>query len=160
MHEQDKSEASFQAKLLHTARANGWRVDVSDLHPDHRDPRFFRHLEAIAPKGKVRRFLEFLFGREGYIFTFGYHTHDSRRSQLGYFDVTLVHPRRQKLIFAELKKVGGYPTIPQRLWHAAKCLEDAAPGVIAVRIWDPRDWPAIVEELGGIDPYPRTPPAP
>ncbi len=54
--EPEKKEASFQAKLLHAARANGWRVDVADLHPEHRDERFFVHLQAIAPKGKVRSF--------------------------------------------------------------------------------------------------------
>ena len=150
----NKSEASFQAQLLHTARCNGWRIDVSDLSKYERDPRFFGHLEAIAPKGRVRSFLEYLWDRKDCIFTFGYHTHDSRRSQAGYFDVTLIHPRRRRLILAELKRDGEYPTIPQRLWYAAaKCLEDAAPGVVLVRIWRPKDWPEIVRELGGVDPY-------
>lgn len=154
LEEPRKTEASFQAKLLHTARVNGWRVDVADLHPEHRDERFYRHLEAIAPKGKVRRFLEFLLARTTPIFTFGYHTHDSRRSQKGYFDVTLIHPRRRKILLAELKRNGEYPMIEQRLWYAAaKCVEDAAPDAVMVRIYRPKDWPEIIETLGGIDPY-------
>lgn len=154
MNETDKSEASFACKLRHTAKLNGWRIDVGDLSKTNRDPRFFGHLEDIAPKGKVRRFLEFLWDRRDTMFTFGYHTHDSRNSQMGFFDETFIHPRRGLLLFVETKKVGSYPTVEQRLWYAAaKCVEDNANGAVLVKIWRPTDWPEIIEVLGGIDPY-------
>ncbi len=158
MNELDKSEASFACKLRHTAKLNGWRIDLGDLSKTNRDPRFFAHLQAIAPtRGKttgLRVFLDFLRDRADMIFSFGYHTHDSRQSQRGFFDETFIHPRRGIVLFVETKKVGSYPTIEQRLWYAAaKCVEDNANGAVLVRIWRPTDWPEIVEVLGGIDPY-------
>lgn len=66
-----------------------------------------------------------------------YHTHDSRRSQQGYPDLTLVRPPR--VIFAELKGDGAYgkrgPTREQTDW-----LRDlqACPGVEAY-VWRPQD---------------------
>lgn len=127
-------------------------MDLSDLHPKYRDERFFGHLSALAPKAQVKRFLDFLFGRRTHIFTYAYHTHDSRNSQPGYPDVTLVHPRRQRLMLVELKRDGEYPTIEQRLWLAAlRCVQEAAPDVVSVRLYRPRDWPEIVRDLGGID---------
>ncbi len=152
MHE--KNEASFQQKLLYTARCNGWRIDLGHLSKFGRDPDFYAELERIAPKGRVRTFLEFLWEKKDYVFSFGYHTHDSRRSQRGFPDVVLVHPIRGIVIFAELKKKGGYPSTEQRLWLAAlRMVEKRAPDVIGVYLWDPRAWPEIVEVLGGIDPY-------
>lgn len=148
------SEATFQAQLLWTARANGWRIDVSDFNKSGRNERFFRNLEAVAPKGKVRRLLEYVLSCKDYIFSFGYHTWNSKNSQPGYFDVVLIHPRRGVMLLAELKKVGGYMSLEQRLWFAAaKCVEEASNGAVMVRLWKPTDWPEIVETLGGIDPY-------
>ncbi len=152
MHE--KNEASFQQKLLHTARCNGWRIDVGHLSKHSRDPAFYAELERIAPKGRVRTFLEFLWGRKGYIFSFGYHTHDARRSQKGFPDVVLVHPIKGQVLFAELKSKGGYPSTEQRLWLAAlRMVERKAPDVVRVFLWNPTDWPEVIEALGGIDPY-------
>lgn len=153
-HLADKKEASFQAKVNRLATVNGWRVDISDFAKDSRDPRFFGHLEDIAPKGKVRKLLEFIFGRRSMIFTFGYHTHTSINSQKGFPDGVYVHPRTGKVIFAELKRDTEYPSLEQRLWYAAlKCVEDNARGAVLVRIWRPRDWSDIVATFGGIDPY-------
>ncbi len=154
MNELDKSEASFQGKLLHAASCNGWRVDVGHLSKHTRHPEFCAQLEQAAPNKRLRTILEWLWDRKDYVFTFGYHTHDSRKSQRGFPDVTLVHPTRGVVLFAELKKAGRYPTMEQRLWLAAlRMVEKRAPDVVKVFLWDPRDWPEIVEVLGGIDPY-------
>jgi hypothetical protein len=70
-----------------------------------------------------------------------YHTGDSRRSEPGYPDLTLV--RRGVLVFAELKTEGGKPTAEQRAWLADL---EAVPGV-TVRLWRPSDWPEVVSLL-------------
>ena len=44
-----------------------------------------------------------------------YHTHDSRRSQAGFPDLTMVRAE-PRLIFAELKSEGGKPTDEQTAW--------------------------------------------
>lgn len=69
-----------------------------------------------------------------------YHTHDSRRSQAGYPDLTLV--RGRKLLFRELKTETGRVTPEQRRWLEA--LEAAGQDA---GVWRPRDWPAIREVL-------------
>ena len=148
-----KKESGFQADIVKCAKLNGWRIDLADLHPKYLDPGFHGHLSGIAPRGKkLRAFFDFLLARRQHIFTYAYHTHDSRNSQKGYFDLTLIHPRRGRIILAELKRDGEYPKLEQRLWFAAaKCVEDAAPDAVSVRIWKPAMWEEIVETLGGKD---------
>lgn len=48
-----------------------------------------------------------------------YHTHDSRRSEPGFPDLVLLHTRRHRLIFAELKTDTGRLTPDQENWLAA-----------------------------------------
>lgn len=64
-----------------------------------------------------------------------YHTHDARRSNPGYPDLTLV--RRGRLIFAELKSQTGRLTPHQREWLGA--LNEAAEAYC----WRPSDWPEV-----------------
>ena len=66
-----------------------------------------------------------------------YHTHNSRRSQPGFPDLTMV--RDGNLIFAELKTTSRRPTPDQMSW-----LNDLGivPGLV-VFIWRPSDWPDI-----------------
>lgn len=45
-----------------------------------------------------------------------YHTHDSRRSEAGFPDLVLVHPRRLKLAFIEVKAAKGRVSDAQRGW--------------------------------------------
>jgi len=66
-----------------------------------------------------------------------YHTHDSRRSEFGFPDLTMV--RRGRLIFAELKRELGKPTPEQSEWLEALSL---VPG-IEVFIWRPQDMAEI-----------------
>lgn len=63
-----------------------------------------------------------------------YHTHDSRRSAAGYPDLTMVHPRKRRLVMAELKKDGEEPTPEQRLW-----IEDLRAAGVEVWVWRPAD---------------------
>ena len=69
-----------------------------------------------------------------------YHTHDSRRSQPGFPDLTMV--RHGRLIFAELKKDGAYPTPEQRRW-----LHELKRASQKVYLWRPSDWREIEEVL-------------
>lgn len=63
-----------------------------------------------------------------------YHTYDSRRSEAGFPDLVLVHPRRERVIFAELKSATGQLSVPQKAWLAA--LDEAGADV---RVWRPDD---------------------
>lgn len=63
-----------------------------------------------------------------------YHTHDSRRSALGFPDLVLVRPPR--LIFAELKSEEGRIRPEQRTWLEALFGCTRAPESY---LWRPRD---------------------
>lgn len=71
-----------------------------------------------------------------------YHTHDSRRSALGFPDLTLV--RDGRLIFMELKTQDGRLTEAQEMWLSkleevmAACIEH-----VEARVFRPSDWPRI-----------------
>ena len=47
-----------------------------------------------------------------------YHTHDSRRSPGGFPDSCLVHARQRRLLFVELKTMGGKTSTKQDGWIA------------------------------------------
>lgn len=70
-----------------------------------------------------------------------YHTHDSRRSQAGFWDSTLI--RGDVLIGAELKVGDNQPTADQLRWL------EALAGVKVVRseLWRSEDWPKIEAAL-------------
>jgi hypothetical protein len=71
-----------------------------------------------------------------------YHTHDSRRSQPGFPDLTMVKGRR--VLFVELKQSGKYPTPEQRKWLRA--LYQAGQ---EVGLWYPQDLQGnVVRVLG------------
>ncbi len=70
-----------------------------------------------------------------------YHTHNSRRSEKGFPDLTLV--RRDRLMFVELKTETGEVTPEQHAWLDA--LEWT--GRVDVRVWRPRDWTEIEDSL-------------
>jgi hypothetical protein len=72
-----------------------------------------------------------------------YHTHDSRRSDEGYPDCTLVKPGR--LLFAELKDRTRKPTHAQEVW--LDLLRHSVPGVEAY-LWRPQDFGDIHDILG------------
>ena len=81
-----------------------------------------------------------------------YHTHDSRRSPPGFPDLTMV--RRQRLIFAELKREDGNPTDEQTAWLIdLGIVSDSThalilgPPVVEVFLWRPSDWPEIEKAL-------------
>lgn len=70
-----------------------------------------------------------------------YHTHDSRRSDPGFPDLVAVKGGR--LVFAELKAPGRYPTEEQREWLRAL---DAAGQEVTV--WWPKDLPEVLRVFG------------
>ncbi len=73
-----------------------------------------------------------------------YHTHDSRGSEAGFPDLTLV--RGTQLVFAELKRESGRVTPAQRRVHV---LFEGAGHLVCV--WRPSDWPIVVATLNGPD---------
>lgn len=48
-----------------------------------------------------------------------YHTHDSRRSNPGFPDLVMVHPKHKITVFAELKSATGRLSPEQQLWADA-----------------------------------------
>ena len=74
-----------------------------------------------------------------------YHTHDSRRSNPGYPDLTLVRDRR--IVFAELKTETGRVTHDQQEWLTDLLVAaNWNPGV-DVYVWHPSDWGLIEDVL-------------
>lgn len=75
-----------------------------------------------------------------------YHTHDSRRSQPGYPDLTLL--RGKRLLFIELKTEMGALRPEQREWQAALLtIAEASGGVLSYYTWRPSDRQTIAEVL-------------
>jgi hypothetical protein len=74
-----------------------------------------------------------------------FHPFDSRRSQAGFPDLTLV--RGERLMFAELKATDGRVTGAQQEWLAAL----AAAGC-EVHVWRPGDWGQIERTLARVRP--------
>jgi hypothetical protein len=70
--------------------------------------------------------------RTGWALT--YHTYDSRRSEPGWPDLVLLHPRRRRVVFAELKREGEHPTADQQAW-----LDGLASCGLEVACWRPTD---------------------
>lgn len=62
-----------------------------------------------------------------------YHTYNSRRSQPGYPDLTMV--RRSRVVFIELKTQSGKRTADQDRWGETLSLSDAE-----YYLWRPLDW--------------------
>lgn len=147
------TENAFQARVIVAARMNGWRLDLADVHPKAQPPSpLHPFLNRWLGKIPLKKLWDFLMEKTHNLFTLAYHTHDSRYSQGGYPDLTLVHPRRRLVAFAELKKCGGYPSLEQRIWLASlDCALEHTPNV-SVHLWDPDDWPEIIAFLGGEDP--------
>lgn len=83
-----------------------------------------------------------------------YHPYDSRRSEPGYPDLTIVGSRG--IVYVELKRQGGKLTTEQKAWGAA--IERVAamlPGYrspIAYYVWRPHEWHSgeIEDVLRGI----------
>ena len=71
-----------------------------------------------------------------------YHTHWSKGSEAGYPDLTLVHPKQGRIIFAELKSPTGKTTPAQDLWLASLRAAGAE-----VHLWRPADLATIAAIL-------------
>lgn len=63
-----------------------------------------------------------------------YHTHDSRRSPVGFPDLVMVHAAHGRLLFRELKAERGRYRAGQREW-----LEELAAAGADAGTWRPRD---------------------
>ena len=73
-----------------------------------------------------------------------YHTFDSRRSDTGFPDLVLVSPKRQRIIFLELKRETGKVSDRQAEW--VRDLHAAGAEVYVAR---PRDLQALAAVLSG-----------
>lgn len=149
---------------------NGWRIDISHStiigdtsikNPHARrgygysiaKQRVADMLKRCFPRAGLKKVTEFLLARKRNIFTLCYHTHDSRNSQKGFPDLVLVHPERNRILFVELKDDKSYPSTEQRLWAAAiMCVSEEYPDAVSYRLYRPKQYAQVVEELGGIDP--------
>lgn len=104
----------------------------------------YRDLQAKAmSERQLQDLIIALAERMGFIV---YHTHDSRRSQKGFPDLVLVHPKQKRVIWRELKSEKGVTSSEQKVWLSSLLLvgED-------VDVWRPRDWVSgrIEKELRG-----------
>ena len=118
-----------------------------------RVPRFKVRLAVrnLDGPGCRRGFLSYVYGladKPRRIRSACYHAYDSRRSEPGFPDLVLVHEKRHKLIFADLKRMGNKATHAQDRWpKALSIVARLAPGVIEVHLWKPCDWDQIAEML-------------
>jgi hypothetical protein len=72
-----------------------------------------------------------------------YHTHDSRRSNAGFPDLILIHPKHHWLLVVELKSMKGRTSAHQRQWlEAFSSIERWS-----VSIWTPADLDRALEVL-------------
>lgn len=84
-----------------------------------------------------------------------FHPYDMRRSREGYPDLTLVHPSRALIVWAELKRESGKLSEYQMEWLVS--LGEVAEGInrdadserVIVRTWRPSDWNEITHLLSG-----------
>ena len=71
-----------------------------------------------------------------------YHTYDSRRSNPGFPDLTMMRCRPVKqLMFVELKSERGRLTEAQELWgEGLSAMAAVTSNIVAYRVWRPADW--------------------
>mgnify|MGYP001565145424 CR=1 FL=1 len=79
--------------------------------------------------------------RMGYLH---YHTWDSRKSEPGYPDSTIIHPDGGVLWMVEIKRQGETPTLPQQRWLEALSRVERVEAAVVY----PDDLAAWVERLG------------
>lgn len=76
-----------------------------------------------------------------------FHPFDSRRSEPGWPDLTMV--RGEMLLFAELKTEKGRLSPAQEDWTSElQGVSNGAAGAMRVYVWRPSDWPLIERTLG------------
>ena len=102
-------------------------------------------MDPETPEGVLLARIRRLATDNGYI---SYHTHDSRKSEVGFPDLLLAKPETLtsagRILFVELKSSQGKVTREQHLW--LDILTHTVPGV-EVYLWRPRDWPTIQQIL-------------
>lgn len=79
-----------------------------------------------------------------------YHTHDSRRSDAGFPDLTMVHIRQRRLLFVELKTAKGRLSAAQAGW-----LDSLSAVGIECAIWRPADLATTIPAVLRGAPLPR-----
>lgn len=75
-----------------------------------------------------------------------YHTHDSRRSQAGFPDLTMVR-ENDRVLFVELKTERGKVTQAQQEWIDALSSVATLTDLLEVHVWRPRDMDEIERVL-------------
>ena len=80
-----------------------------------------------------------------------YHTRNSKGSDYGFPDIVLVHAKKQRLIFAELKAEGKEPTEDQQEWlddlTAVRMALKEFKVCLEVYVWHPSDIDTIWDIL-------------
>lgn len=79
-----------------------------------------------------------------------YHTHNSKRSVAGFPDLVLLHTKRQRVLYAELKVGKNLTTPDQAAW-----LDDLHAAGEYAKVWRPEDWSEIERVLAGTNPPKR-----
>ncbi len=144
------TESAFQARVIVCARANGWRIDITDFNEPTNTP-LYRFLELVRGHTYLADLLGFVMKKRQSLFSLVYHTFDSRNSAGGFPDLVMVNPNRRQILFVELKAAGNYQSKEQKLWAAGlTCALRDTPNVNYF-VWRPEHWPRIVRILGGID---------
>lgn len=74
-----------------------------------------------------------------------HHNVDSRReAQRGFPDWVFAHPKGWRVVYAELKRAGGQPTLEQCVW-----IRTLAAAGEEIYLWRPADLPEVVDVLSG-----------
>lgn len=95
-------------------------------------------MQAAITESELQGFVTTLARLHGWL---AYHTHDSRRSEAGFPDLTMV--RGNRIIFAELKSEKGRVTPAQQKWLDAISASSGAESYV----WRPSDLDTIDDVL-------------
>lgn len=119
-------------------RDRGYQIDGDRAMPHATKTALTSPDEEGMPEGSLLARIRALASQHGYL---TYHTHDSRKSELGFPDLVLCNGRR--LLMYELKTRTGKLTMEQ--WRWLSLLEHT--GIVECGVWRPQDLAQIPDVL-------------